>query len=79
MRHVKRLLTLVWVISLLAAGCILYLFNPDPVTIDLVWIRVPETGLAVVLISTFFVGILTGIVLVLIAYMFPKNRKPLDG
>jgi hypothetical protein len=79
MRHVKRLLTFVWVISLLAAGCILYLFNSDPVTIDLVWIQIPETGLAVVLISTFFVGILTGIALVLIASMFPKNRKPLDG
>ena len=33
-----------------------------------------KRGLAVVLISTFFVGVLTGIVLVLIASMLPKSK-----
>ena len=79
MKLLKRLVTLVWVLTLLVAGCVLYLFNADPVAIDLVWIQVPQTSLAVVLISTFFVGVVTGSILVLIASMIPKRRKSLDG
>jgi hypothetical protein len=78
MKLVKRLVTLTWVITLLVASCVLYLFNSDPVAIDLVWIQVPETSLAVVLIATFFVGVLSGGVLVLIASMIPKKRKPVN-
>jgi len=78
MKLVKRLVTLTWVITLLVAGCVLYLFNSDPVSIDLVWIQTPETSLAVVLIATFFVGVLSGGVLVLIASMIPKKRKPVN-
>ena len=79
MKLLKRLVTLIWVLTLLMAGCILYLFNADPVAIDLVWIQIPQTSLAVVLISTFFVGVVTGSILVLIASMIPKRRKSLDG
>ena len=79
MKLLKRLVTLVWVLTLLVAGCVLYLFNADPVAIDLVWIQVPQTSLAVVLISTFFIGVVTGGILVLIASMIPKRRKSLDG
>jgi len=78
MKLVKRLVTLTWVITLLVAGCVLYLFNSDPVAIDLVWIQIPETSLAVVLIATFFVGVFSGSVLVLIASMIPKKRKPVN-
>jgi putative membrane protein len=79
MKLLKRLVTLIWVLTLLMAGCVLYLFNADPVAIDLVWIQVPQTSLAVVLISTFFVGVVAGSILVLIASMIPKRRKSLDG
>lgn len=79
MKLLKRLVTLVWVLTLLVAGCVLYLFNADPVAIDLVWIQIPQTSLAVVLISTFFAGVVTGSILVLIASMIPKRRKALDG
>ena len=79
MKLLKRLVTLIWVFTLLMAGCVLYLFNADPVAIDLVWIQIPQTSLAVVLISTFFVGVVTGSILVLIASMIPKSRKALDG
>jgi putative membrane protein len=79
MKLLKRLVTLVWVLTLLVAGCVLYLFNADPVAIDLVWIQVPQTSLAVVLISTFFIGVVTGSILVLIASMIPKRQKPLNG
>ena len=79
MKLLKRLVTLIWVLTLLMAGCVLYLFNADPVAIDLVWIQIPQTSLAVVLISTFFVGVVTGSILVLIASMIPKRRKALDG
>ena len=56
MKLLRRLATLVWVTTLLVAGCILYLFNSDPVIIDFVWLQIPETSLAVVLINIFCRG-----------------------
>ena len=79
MKLLRRLVTLVWVTTLLATGCVLYLFNSDPVNIDFVWLQIPETSLAVVLITTFFVGIVTGSSLVLVASMLPKPRKSVDA
>tara|TARA_B100000989_G_C19402108_1_gene410446 strand:+ start:156 stop:395 length:240 start_codon:yes stop_codon:yes gene_type:complete len=79
MKLLRRLVTLVWVATLLVTGCVLYLFNSDPVTIDFVWLQIPETSLAVVLITTFFVGIVTGSILVLVASMLPKQRKSVDA
>ena len=79
MKLVRRLVTLIWVATLLVTGCVLYLFNSDPVDIDLVWLQVPETSLAVVLITTFFVGVVTGSILVLIVSMLPKQRKSVDA
>ena len=79
MKLVRRLVTLIWVTTLLVTGCALYLFNSDPVDIDLVWLQIPETSLAVVLITTFFVGVVTGSILVLIVSMLPKQRKSVDA
>ena len=79
MKLLRRLVTLVWVTTLLVIGCVLYLFNSDPVIIDLVWLQIPETSLAVVLITTFFVGVVTGSILVLVASMLPKQRKSVDA
>ena len=79
MKLLRRLVTLTWVATLLVTGCVLYLFNSDPVDIDLVWLQIPETSLAVVLITTFFVGVVTGSILVLIASMLPKKRKSFDA
>ena len=79
MKLVRRLVTLIWVATLLVTGCVLYLFNSDPVDIDLVWLQIPETSLAVVLITTFFVGVVTGGIVVLIASMLPKQRKSVDA
>ena len=79
MKLVRRLVTLIWVATLLVTGCVLYLFNSDPVNIDLVWLQIPETSLAVVLITTFFVGVVTGSILVLIASMLPKQRNSVDA
>jgi hypothetical protein len=74
MKLLRRLVTLVWVVTLLVTGCALYLFNSDPVSIDLVWLQIPSTSLAVVLIATFFIGVITGSVLVFIASILPKKR-----
>ena len=79
MKLVRRLVTLVWVTALLVTGCVLYLFNSDPVNIDFVWLQIPETSLAVVLITTFFVGVVTGSILVFIASMLPKQPKSVDA
>ena len=79
MKLVKRLVTFLGVVTLLVIGCVLYLFNSDPVVIDLVWLQIPATSLAVVLIATFFVGVVTGAIFVLLASIMPTKRKPLDG
>jgi hypothetical protein len=79
MKLLRRLVTLVWVTTLLATGCVLYLFNSDPVAIDIVWLQIPETSLAVVLITTFFIGVVTGSILVLVVSMLPKQRKSVDA
>ena len=79
MKLVRRLVTLIWVATLLVTGCVLYLFNSDPVNIDLVWLQIPETSLAVVLTTTFFVGVVTGSILVLVVSMLPKQRKSVDA
>ena len=79
MKLVRRLVTLIWVATLLVTGCVLYLFNSDPVAIDIVWLQIPETSLAVVLITTFFIGVVTGSILVLVVSMLPKQRKSVDA
>lgn len=75
----KRLVTFSGFVALLVTGCVLHLFNSDPVVIDLVWVQIPATSLAVVLIATFFIGLVTGSVFVLLASIIPTKRKSLDG
>ena len=79
MKLVKRLVTFSGFVALLVTGCVLYLFNSDPVVIDLVWLQIPATSLAVVLIATFFIGMFTGAIFVLLASLIPTKRKSLDG
>ncbi len=79
MKLIRRLVTLGCVTAVLATGCVLYLFNSDPVTIDLVLLQIPDTSIAVVLITTFFVGVVTGSSLMLIASILPKQRKSVDA
>jgi phage shock protein PspC (stress-responsive transcriptional regulator) len=42
-------------------------------------LQIPATSLAVVLIATFFIGVVTGAIFVLLASIMPTKRKPLDG
>lgn len=79
MKLVKRLVTFFGVVTLLVTGCVLYLFNPDPVVVDLVWFQIPATSLAVVLTTTFFIGVVTGAIFALLASMMLSKRKSLDG
>ena len=79
MKLVKRLVTFFGVVALLVTGCVLYLFNSDPVVINLVWLQIPAMSLAVVLIATFFIGVVIGTIFVLLASMMPNKRKSLDG
>ena len=79
MRLLKRLATLVWAGTLLLIGCVLYLVNPDTVKVDLVWLEIPETSLSVVLFVTFFIGVITGNTMFLIASLFRTTRpQPLN-
>ena len=79
MKLVKRLVTFFGVVTLLVIGCVLYLFDSDPVVIDFVWLQIPAKSLAVVLIATFFIGVVAGGIVVLLTSMMPIKRKSLDG
>ena len=79
MKLVKRLVTFLGVVTLLVTGCVIYLFNSDPVVINLVWLQIPAMSLAVVLIATFFIGVVAGVIVVLLTSMMPIKRKSLDG
>lgn len=74
MRLLKRLAALIWAGILLVIGCVLYLVNPDTVTVDLVWLEIPETSLSVVLFVTFFIGMITGTTMFFIASLFRTTR-----
>ncbi len=74
MRLLKRLAALIWAGILLVIGCVLYLVNPDTVTVDLVWLEIPETSLSVVLFVTFFIGVITGNTMFFIASLFRTTR-----
>lgn len=78
MRLLKRLVTLVWVGVLLVAGCILYLVNADTVTVNLVWLEIPETSLSVVLFVTFFIGVITGSTMFFVASLFRTKPQTLN-
>ena len=78
MRLVKRLVTLVWVGALLATGCALYLVNTDTVTVDLVWLEIPETSLSVVLFVTFFIGVITGSTMFFVASLVRTKPQTLN-
>ncbi len=75
MKLVKRLVALAWMLTILVAGCVLYLFNSDSVVLNLVWLKIPPTSLAVVLMATFFAGIVTGTILVVIASLGSEKQK----
>lgn len=77
MKLLKRLVTLAWVSTLLVTGCVLFLFNSDAVTIDLVLFQVPSVSLAVALVSTFLIGVTTGGILSFLVSIWPhKKRNP---
>ena len=78
MRLLKRLVTLVWVGVLLVAGCLLYLVNADTVTVDLVWLEIPETSLSVVLFVTFFIGVIAGSTMFFVASLFRTKSQTLN-
>lgn len=77
MRLLKKLVTLTGVILVLVTGCVLYLFNSDPVVLNLVWLEVPPTSLAVVIIATFFVGIVIGSVFAFGGTFISVKQKPI--
>ena len=74
MKLLKRLVTAVWVLGLIVAGCLLYLFNSTPVTLDFIWFDLTGVSLALTLAVTFFIGACFGGVLTLAFAVWPKRR-----
>jgi len=75
MKLLKRAVTMIWVLALIVTGCVLYLFNATPVSIDLVWLQLPDISLAVALLATFVVGLFSGGLLTLLITLWPKKKR----
>ena len=72
MSLIRRLITIVWVLTLIVTGVMLYLYNPDSVQLDLIWWQTPPMGLAVLVFSVFLVGLLSGVALALLTRLFGR-------
>ena len=79
MRFIKRVVVILWVITLFVFSCLLYLRNPDPVSLDLVWVQLAEESLAVIIIAVFFVGLITGIFLTFAASVLSARTLKSNG
>ncbi len=77
MKLLKRLVTAAWVLGLIVVGCLLYLFNSTPVTLDFIWFEMANISLALTLAVTFFVGACFGGILTLALVVWPKKRTRL--
>lgn len=74
MTMLRRLLTIIWVSTLIVAGVVLYLYNPTEVQLDLVWWQTPPMGLAALVAGVFFLGLMTGLMVVLIMRVMGLRR-----
>jgi hypothetical protein len=78
MKLLRRLVTLVWVLTLLVTGCTLYLFNPTEVALDLVLIQLPAVSVAVLVLGALFIGLVTGSVLTALTGLWPSTPRKSD-
>ncbi len=60
MAWIRSLLGLVIVLAIVAFGVLFSLANDEPIGVDLLFAQLPEQGLALWLVLTFFVGGLAG-------------------
>ena len=72
MSLIRRLITIVWVLTLIVTGVVLYLYNPDSVQLDLIWLQTPPMCLAVLVFSVFLVVLLSGVALSLLTRLFGR-------
>lgn len=81
MRTIKLILTLAVGLLVLLLGVLFTIHNTDKVSIDLIWLRLPEASLSLWLIGFFVAGTLLGMILtstrslMLSARLSSTNRK----
>lgn len=81
MRTIKLILTLAAGLLVLLLGVLFTIHNTDKVSIDLIWIQLPEASLSLWLIGFFVAGTLLGVILtstrsmILSARLSSTNRK----
>ncbi len=81
MRKIKLILTLAAGLLVLLLGVLFTIHNTDKVSIDLIWIQLPEASLSIWLIGFFAAGTLLGMLLTstrsifLSARLSSTNRK----
>ena len=63
MRSIKLLITLTLALVILLVGVVLTIHNTTPVSIDLVWVTLPEASLSLWLMTALVSGLLAGMAL----------------
>lgn len=63
MRSIKLIITLMLALSILLIGIVLTIHNTTPISIDLVWVTLPEASMSIWLIAALVTGLLLGMAL----------------
>lgn len=74
MRFIKRLLVVLLVLLVLLVGILFTLHNMTPVTIDLIFVTLPQASLSLWLLGAFALGGFVGVVLSSLMLVSLKTR-----
>ena len=74
MRFLKRLIVVLLALSVLLVGILFTLHNMTPVTIDMIFITLPEASLSLWLLGAFALGGFVGVILSSVMLMSLKTR-----
>ncbi|MCD8514132.1 MAG: LapA family protein [Nitrincola sp.] len=74
MRFIKRLLVVLLVVLVLLVGILFTLHNMTPVTIDLIFVTLPQASLSLWLLGAFALGGFVGVVLSSLMLVSLKTR-----
>ena len=74
MNWLKNLLTIVLALIIIGVGILFTIHNTEQVSIDLVFVQLPEASLSLWLIAAFVVGAASGIALSVVSILSLKTR-----
>lgn len=74
MRWLKSVFLFLVVLASLLVGITLFLHNDQMISVNLVWLQTPEAAVAVWLMVFFAAGLLIGVSVSVIAYLWVRGR-----